>query len=68
MTKKELKKLDVGDYILYGDINTYYKVIHIYKSGILAYEEWENSYGKFHESKFITYAELLEDKGWQLIN
>ena len=65
MTQKEISKIKVGDYIVEGKSN--YRVTKIYRSGVLTEFTWENLFGKFSESKFFRYNELL-DKDITLIN
>lgn len=59
MNIKELSQIKEEDVIYDKSDGIAYKVIKLYKSGILTYCEWTNSYGKFTENKFLKNEELL---------
>lgn len=59
MNIKELSKTKEEDIIYNKYEGIAYKIIKIYKSGILAYWEWTNSCGRFTERKFFKNEELL---------
>lgn len=59
MNKKELSQLKEKDAIYDKSSGIAYNVTKIYKSGILAYWKWSNSYGRFTEDKFLKNEELL---------
>lgn len=59
MNTKELSKTKENDMIYDKSALIAYKIIKIYKSGILAYWEWTNSCGRFTEHKFFKNEELL---------
>lgn len=59
MTTKELSQIKEGDVIYDKSAGIAYNVIKLFKSGILTYWEWTNSYGRFTEDKFLKHEELL---------
>lgn len=59
MKIKELSQIKEEDVIYDESAGIAYNVIKIYKSGILTYWEWTNSYGRFTENKFLKNEELL---------
>jgi len=59
MNIKELLQLKEEDVIYDESEKIAYNVIKTYKSGILTYWEWTNSYGRFIENKFLKNEELL---------
>lgn len=59
MNIKELLQLKEEDVIYDKSASIAYNVIKIYKSGILTYWAWTNSYGRFTENKFLKNEELL---------
>lgn len=59
MKTKELSRIKEEDVIYDESAGIAYNVIQIYKSGILTYWEWTNSYGRFTENKFFKNEELL---------
>lgn len=63
--KKAICKITEGAYI-FDEIESY-KVTKVYKSGVQYIVEWKNWAGNFHEYKFVTYEELINDDMWRLI-
>ena len=59
MSKKELLQLKKEDVFYDKSAGIAYNILKIYKSGVLAYWEWTNSYGRFTENKFLKNEELL---------
>lgn len=59
MNIKELLQIKEEDIIYDESERIGYNVIKVYKSGILAYWEWTNPYGRFTENKFLKNEELL---------
>lgn len=59
MTINELSQIKEEDVIYDKSSGIAYNVIKLFKSGILAYWEWTNPYGKFTENKFLKNEELL---------
>ena len=59
MSIKELHQIKEENVIYDKSYGIAYNIIKIYKSGILTYWEWTNSYGKFTENKFFKKEELL---------
>ncbi len=59
MKIKELSQIKEEDVIYDESAGIAYNIIKIYKSGILTYWEWTNSYGRFTENKFLKNEELL---------
>jgi hypothetical protein len=59
MNIKELLQIKEEDIIYNESERIGYNVIKVYKSGILAYWEWTNPYGRFTENKFLKNEELL---------
>lgn len=59
MSIKELSQLKEEDVIYDKSDGISYKVTKIYKSGILTYWEWTNSYGRFTKNKFFKNEELI---------
>lgn len=59
MTIEELSRIKEDDVIYDKSEGIAYNVIKIFKSGILTYWEWTNSYGRFTEDKFLKNEELL---------
>ena len=60
MSIKELHQIKEENVIYDKSDGIAYKIIKIYKSGILTYWEWTNSYGRFTENKFLKKEELLD--------
>jgi len=59
MNTNELSQIKENDVIYDESAGVFYNVIKIYKSGILTYWRWTNSYGRFTERKYFKYGELL---------
>ena len=53
MSIKELSQLKEENVIYDRAVGIAYNIIKIYKSGILTYWEWTNSYGRFTENRFL---------------
>ena len=59
MNIKELSQIKEEDIIYDKSVGIAYNILKVYKSGVLAYCEWTNSYGRFTEDKFLKNEELL---------
>ena len=59
MSTKELSQLKKEDVLYDKSAGIAYNILKVCKSGVLAYWEWTNSYGKFTEDKFLKNEELL---------
>ena len=59
MNAKELSQIKEEDIIYDRSDEIAYKILKIYKSGILTYWEWTNPYGRFTKDKFFKNKELL---------
>lgn len=59
MTRDQLKDLKVGDFIIYSDIYSFYRIIKLYSNGVQYRESWKNALGTFSQLKFVTNEELL---------
>lgn len=59
MTRDQLKDLKVGDFIIYSDIYSFYRITKLYSNGVQYRESWKNALGTFSQFKFVTNEELL---------
>lgn len=59
MNAKELSQIKEENMIYDKSDGIAYKILKIYKSGILTYWEWTNPYGRFTEDRFFKNEELL---------
>lgn len=62
MRKKEVETVVVGGYVIDIETNKTLIVGKIYKSGVLLYEKWQNTFGVFTENTFVKYSELLTNR------
>jgi len=60
MNVRELSQIEEKDIIYDRSEGIAYYIIKIYKSGVLTYWKWTNSYGRFTENKFFKNEELLD--------